>query len=97
MGILRRIFGLEKDIGIHLYSSEYEFIEVKINNQDMPPGNMSEIVLPYDCIAMQGIIYGKWTKIFISHGVKVIAIPRSELERIEKENKEKMEGNIHEG
>jgi hypothetical protein len=63
-------------------SDDFEILEVYINNQDIPPGNISEIIFPsskMNCFAMQGIFNGKWTIIYATGLVKITAIPKSEL------------------
>lgn len=74
----------------NITSDEFEITEVLINGQFMPPGNFSEIVLPHagmNCFAFQGTFNGKWTILYATGAVKIVAIPKSEFSNEKEEEK----------
>jgi hypothetical protein len=85
---LKRELKLQDNI-IRLTSDEFEITEVLINGQFIPPGNISEIVMPHlgmGCFAMQGTFNGKWTILYAAGAVKIVAIPKSEFPTEKKED-----------
>lgn len=72
----------DTDDSIHICYPDYEVIEVSVNGTFIPPGNISEIILPnkrMNCFAMQGTFNGKWNMIYAIGAVKIIVMPRSEM------------------
>ena len=85
----RNLFGLldKKPDIVTLTNEDFEFLEININGQDLTPGNISDIVLPnarMNCVAMQGLFNNKWTFIYATGGIKIVAILRSEMKEKEK-------------